>query len=269
MKSIVAPLVLALLLLAAGAAFWTLGSAQERIAQVETQVATMDYGAVADDDGELDRSLASAARVPRFGSEMARAAETGRATAAYWLGRYDTLALERDAGGALIERDARLLLLAANAAFRASRLDTVDRDTALDRLDTIVRNYADVLKSGPAGNVGNVNSVSDINDVGDVNNVNGTNPGSVTPGTGTLAILADAAFNYELATRMRTTLERARPGAKPEPKQSAAPTTIHGRQGGPPKAVDMNEFKIVIPKRSDERDQNPEGGQGQQRIRKG
>jgi hypothetical protein len=31
----------------------------------------------------------------------------------------------------------------------------------------------------------------------------------------------------------------------------------------------MNQFKIVIPKRSDERDPNPEGGKGEQRIRKG
>jgi hypothetical protein len=244
MKNIVTPLVLALLLLAAGGAAWTLGRAQERIAQVETQVATMEYGAVADDDGDLDRSLASATRVPRFGDDMAQAAADGQATAAYWLGRYDRLALERDAGGALVERDPRLLLLAANAAYRASRLDTVDRDTALDRLDMIVRNYADVLKTTP---------VDDGNDAGD----------------GSSDILADAAYNYELAARMRSTLERLRPGAKPAPKEATAPSTIHGRQGGPPKAADMNEFRIVIPKRSDERDQNPEGGQGQQRIRKG
>jgi|SRR5688572_7478264 hypothetical protein len=240
MKRIVTPLVLALLLLVAGLILWTLGRAQERIALVERQVATMDYGAVADDDGDLDRSLTAAARVPRFGAEMAQAAESGRATAAYWLGRYDRLALERDAGGALVERDPRLLLLAANAAYRASRIDTVDRNTALDRLDTIVRNYADVLKSTSGA------ASSDGSDV-----------------------LADAAYNYELATRMRTTLERVRPGAKPVPKPETAPSTIHGTQGGPPKAVDMNEFRIVIPKRSDERDQNPEGGQGQQRIRKG
>ena len=248
MKNIVTPLVLAILLLAAGVASWTLGRAQERIAQVETQVATLEHAAVVDDD-ELDRSVVSATRVPRFGDEMAQAAENGRATAAYWLGRYGALALERDAGGALVERNPRLLLLAANAAFRASRLDTVDRDTALDRLDAIVRNYADVLKSGP------------VNDVSDGSDGSAGNPG--------IDILADAAFNYELATRMRSTLERARPGAKPAPKAETAPSTIHGLQGGPPKSTNMNEFRIVIPKRSDERDQNPEGGQGQQRIRKG
>ena len=119
------------------------------MAQVETQVATLDYGAVADDDGELDDGFWPFARrgCPAFGDEMAYAATSGRATAAYWLGRYEGLALERDAGGVLVERDPRLLLLAANAAFRASRLDTVDRDTALERLDIIVSNYADVLKS--------------------------------------------------------------------------------------------------------------------------
>jgi hypothetical protein len=31
----------------------------------------------------------------------------------------------------------------------------------------------------------------------------------------------------------------------------------------------MNQFKIVVPKRSDERDNNPEGGQGQEKVRKG
>ena len=255
MKSILTPLVLAVLLLIAGVAAWTLGQAQERMAQVETQVATLDYGAVADDDGELDRFLVSATRVPRFGEEMAYAAKSGRATAAYWLGRYEGLALERDAGGVLVERDPRLLLLAANAAFRASRLDTVDRDTALARLDIIVSNYADVLKSGP------VSSGGDASDAGSASDASAGN--EVTE------ILADAAYNYELATRMRTTLERARPGAKPEPKPVTPPSTIHGRQGGPPKNADVNEFRIVIPKRSDERDQNPEGGQGQQRIRKG
>ena len=249
MKSIFTPLALAVLLLIAGVAAWTLGQAQERMARVETQVATMDYGAVADDDGELDRFLVSATRVPRFGEEMAHAAKSDRATAAYWLGRYEGLALERDAGGALIERDPRLLLLAANAAFRASRLDTVDRDTALERLDVIVGNYADVLKSGPVSGGGNASDASTGSDVTE--------------------ILADAAYNYELAARMRTTLERARPGAKPEPKPMTPPSTIHGREGGPPKNADVNEFRIVIPKRSDERDQNPEGGQGQQRMRKG
>jgi len=47
------------------------------------------------------------------------------------------------------------------------------------------------------------------------------------------------------------------------------PPSIHGRPGGPPKNADASKFKIVVPKRSDERNDNPEGGQGQEKVRKG
>ena len=234
MRSIVAPLILALVLLAAGAASWTLGQAEERIARVKTQIATLEYEAIAADDGGREGALDYASRVPGAGGDLADARRDAAATAEYWLARYDTLTLDRDAGGALIERDPRVLLLAANAAFRASRFDGVDRDTAVDRLEAIVRNYADVLKSDPAS-----------------------------------GILVDAAFNYELAARMRNVLQRARANAPVPPRPAPRPSTIHGQQGGPPKDVDKNQFRVVIPKRSDERNQDPEGGQGQEKVRKG
>jgi hypothetical protein len=235
MKSIVTPLVLAVVLLGTGLASWSLGQAQTRIAEVERQVATMEYDTVSATPAAPPGALAAAIPVPGFGDEITRAVENGRATAGYWMGRYDGLGFERDAGGAQIEKNPRLLLLAANAAFRSSQLDRVDRNTAVDRLDAVVRNYGDVLKTNPPGDV-----------------------------------LAEAAFNYEFATRMRTALERARPGTTPAAAREAAPVPgIHGRAGGPPADSDPNEFKVVVPKRSDERDQNPEGGEGQEKIRKG
>src|SRR5213592_370441 len=162
MKSTVTPLILAFLLLAAGVVCWTLGRAQDRIARAKTEVATMEFGAVApespgNNDGqeadELDRSLGYAGRVPVIGTDMTSEAKDARVTAAYWLGRYDALALERDAGGAPLEHDPRMLLLAANAGYRASRLDPVERPAARERLESIIRNYVDVLKSG-AGDSG-------------------------------------------------------------------------------------------------------------------
>ena len=45
--------------------------------------------------------------------------------------------------------------------------------------------------------------------------------------------------------------------------------TLHGRPGGPPAATDMNQFKIVIPKRGEERKDAPDAGKGGQKIRKG
>jgi hypothetical protein len=242
MKNIVTPLVLALILLVAGLVCWTLGEAQEQIAQVKTQVTTMEYGAVADNGAELDRSLGYASRVPALGSEMTNDAKDARATAAYWLARYDTLELARDAGGGLVERDPRILLLDANAGYRSIPSESVDRQTYLQVLDALIRNYGDVLKANPEDD-DPVNAIA----------------------------LEDAAYNYEFVIRKRETIGKLRPGATPPPVANAdlLPPSIHGRTGGPPKDSDTSKFKIVVPKRSDERGDNPEGGQGQQKIRKG
>jgi hypothetical protein len=45
--------------------------------------------------------------------------------------------------------------------------------------------------------------------------------------------------------------------------------TLHGKPGGPPPAVNMNQFKIVIPKRGEERNDAPDAGKGGTKIRKG
>src|SRR5262249_37054030 len=45
--------------------------------------------------------------------------------------------------------------------------------------------------------------------------------------------------------------------------------TLHGYPGGPPKGTDMSQFKIVIPKRGEERKDNPEAGNGRATERKG
>jgi hypothetical protein len=245
MKRILAPLVVAVLLFVAGLATWMLGQAEERVARAKSQLSTLDYEALAadagsasddavGDDGLDGPSLADATRLPGYGAELTSQTSGARATAAYWLSRYDELALERDAGGALIERDPRLLLLAANAAYRASGLETAGRDTALELLQIIVGNYADVLKTSPVDDA-----------------------------------LIDAAYNYEFAVRARSTLERARGATLPPKPADQHPSSIHGQIGGPPKGGDPNQFRVVVPKRSDERSNDPEGGQGGNRTRKG
>ena len=90
----------------------------------------------------------------------------------------------------------------------------------------------------------------------------------------------DAAFNYEYAIRARETAARsrtqtlARSNPRTGPRTSddediPSGPTLHGRPGGPPAATDMNQFKIVIPKRGEERKDAPDAGKGGQKIRKG
>jgi hypothetical protein len=150
----------------------------------------------------------------------------------------------------ITETDPAILLLNANAAFRASQ-GASDRLDAVRRLDNVVKSYSEVLKAPACG-------------AGD----------RACDGRA-----MDAAFNYEYAIRTRDMLAKSRaPAAKNAAKAAAATAddsdlpagpTLHGRPGAPPAAVDMNQFKIVIPKRGEERKDAPDAGKGGQKIRKG
>ena len=120
-------------------------------------------------------------------------------------------------------------------AFRTTQ-QADNRLDAVRRLDTVVKTYADVLRNG-GGQV-------------------------------------DAAYNYELAVRARDALAKPRaaaPKAAPKPQATVGEAdlpegpTLHGKPGGPPPAVNMNQFKIVIPKRGEERNDAPDAGKGGQR----
>lgn len=229
MKSLLVPTILAIVLLATGSVCWTLGQAQERAARLTTQVMTMGYTAVAEDAEPLAPSLAYAARVPIVGDDVGSIVRDDRASANYWLGRYEALTLQRDSGGALVERDPQLLLLAANAAYRANEFDPSARQTSIERLHVIVTYYADLLKSHPE--------------------------------------LFDAAYNYEFTARLRSSLERG--GRPPAAADDANQPTIHGRPGARATGAGPNKVKIIVPKSGDERNNSPEAGSGGQRVRKG
>jgi len=142
----------------------------------------------------------------------------------------------------ITETDPELLLLGANAEFRASQ-HASDRGETLRRLDRAVKTYGDVLRT------------------------------QSTP---------DVAYNYEYVVRLRETAARGRQAplrsgdtrmAQKTAAEAASdlPTgpTLHGYPGGPPKGTDMSQFKIVIPKRGEERKDNPEAGKGGAKVRKG
>lgn len=241
MKSVIAPLVLAIVFAVAGAAFYAAGQTEKRLADVHNELATLQYAAASDESERVENDLGAVRRVPQVGQQAVADLRDARVTAAYWAGGYGAIAPQKDANGAVTETDPQVLFLAANAAFRSSQSD--DRAATLRKLDTVVKNYGDVLRNSP-GHV-------------------------------------DAAYNYEYAVRVRESLAKAKPAsaarsAKTQPKPAAevagdlpAGPTLHGRPGGPPPATDMAQFKIVIPKRGEERKDNPEAGKGGVKVRKG
>ena len=250
MKSSVAPFITAIVLALAGSVAALAGRTETRLADVHRQLATLQY-ADAQSLGsamEQSQSLGLERRVPVVGKAAETDARDARAAAGYWRTDYAAIAPQHDANGVITETDPTILLLTANAAFRAvqaggDRLDTVRR------LEGVIKGYGEVLKAPACG-------------AGD----------RACEGRG-----ADAAFNYEYAIRTRDTLARARgaapakAAARPAADDSDLPAgpTLHGRPGAPPAAVDMNQFKIVIPKRGEERKDAPDAGKGGQKIRKG
>ena len=237
MKSVVIPAVLAVVLAIAGTAFWTMGKAEQRLADAHKELVMLQY---ANAGAASDAAIAEPPLIERVGGlgrdEIVDARHV-KSTADYWQAAYAALEPKRDAGGSIAETDPEVLLLAANASFRASQGET-DRNVALRRLDAVVKNYAEVLKHGQ---------------------------------------VADAAYNYEYAIRLRDALTKARPTGKlaaakdtrQEESDLPAGPTLHGHPGGPPAKTDMAQFKIVIPKRGEERKDDPQAGKGGTKVRKG
>jgi hypothetical protein len=251
MKSSVGPFAAAIVLVLAGSGLWLAGRTETRLADVHKELATLQYADAQSVGAAVERSqsLALERRVPMLGKAAETDARNVRAAAGYWRTDYAAIAPQHDANGVITETDPAILLLNANAAFRASQA-AGDRLDTVRRLDTVVKNYAEVLKA-PACGAGN--RACDGRSV-------------------------DAAFNYEYAIRTRDMLAKQRgPAAKAPAKMAKAADetdlpsgpTVHGKPGAPPAAVDMNQFKIVIPKRGEERKDAPDAGKGGQKIRKG
>jgi hypothetical protein len=245
MKSVIGPVLVALVLAAAGGASWAVGTTETRLVEAHAQLATLQYanasttadGAEQAGVGLIVKSdmLGLGRRLAALDPSSAADARDVHAASDYWGASYAAIAPRKDAAGLVVETDTAILVLAANAGFRASQAAT-DRTDALRRIDAAVKGYAELLKSDGGS--------------------------------------ADAAYNYEFAIRTREALAKPRPAAAPKVAARAAdsaPTgpTLHGRPGGPPPATDMTQFRVVIPKRSDERNDAPEAGKGGTRVRKG
>ena len=251
MKSAIGPFVLAIVLSLAGAGLWLAGHTETRLAEAHKQLAVLQYGDAETQSAAIEQSqsLGLERRVPVVGKAADTDARNTRAAAGYWRTDYAAIAPQHDANGVITETDPAILLLNANAAFRATQVGG-DRLDTVRRLDTVVKSYADVLKAPACG-------------AGD---------------RGCDGRAMDAAFNYEYAIRTRDQLAKQRGPAAKAPAKTAkaadesdlpAGPTLHGNPGAPPKAVDMNQFKIVIPKRGEERKDAPDAGKGGQKIRKG
>jgi hypothetical protein len=235
MKTIAGGMLLALVLLAAGGGAWTQARFTRQIADAQQRLALLQY----DRADALDNTTATTwnQRWWQLGA-LADKVQEHRATVTYWLTRYEALTPLIDVTGPQAVKDPAVLFAAANAAFRVSTRDTVDRKEVVARLDGVMQAYADLLRIDPAH--------------------------------------LDAAYNYEYVARVRDALAKGRPVPRAAKNPTDAISvdlppgpTLHGHPGAPPVGVDMGEFKTLNPMKFDEREEMAEPGRGSIQRRRG
>ena len=238
MKSAFVGIVLAVVFFVAAAASWSEARLTRSIAEAHRRLATLHYDA---DDG-LDAQQSVWTGLPWPDGAGRDDIERQRATVNYWRTQYESLNELTAKAGQQALTDPRMLLVIANASYRAAAPTAGPPRAAVTRLDTVIQSYADVLRRDP-------NAI-------------------------------DAAYNYEFASRQRDQLARAAAGrATPRYQKPDGPVdttvdlpagpTIHGLPGGPPPGTDMSEFKTLSPMRYDEREEQTDPGRGGTVQRKG
>jgi hypothetical protein len=239
MKTVAARIVLGLMLFVVGAACWSEGQLTRRVADAHRRLATLHY----DGEDHIGNAGSLWNRLPWPAGSSEGDVRRHRATVSYWLSHYDSLADRSLATDARPLADSQMLLIAANASWRAVPPPATDRRATVERLDAVIQAYADVLRRDQGA--------------------------------------ADAAFNYEFVSKVRDALAKGPPGKrgpmkgqtveKPEHASVDLPAgpTVHGRPGGPPEGTDTGDFKTISPMRYDEREEQIDPGEGKAIKRKG
>ena len=160
------------------------------------------------------------------------------ATVAYWLGHYEGVkngAEDTESSTAEnTERDAALLLMVANAAFREA-----EREMTVQKLDGVLQAYASAMRAAAHTDAAyNYEYVARLRD-----QVARTKGKDVQP-KGAAAVAVSA-------------------GDLP------AGPTIHGRPGAPPPDAKMEDFQMLAPLEFGDRETQPEATPGVKRERKG
>ena len=241
MRSAVAGLLLALVLFAAAWVCRSEAGFARRLAGAHEHLATLQYNV----DDEVGEEPAVVARLPLVAASLGADVREHNARLSYWRAEYRELTAASPLSGGNARDtavDPEVMLVAANAAFRATVNDATDRAATVDRLDRVIQAYADVLRAAPEN--------------------------------------ADASYNYEYVARFRDTFAKSK--AKSISKEPQRRTdgeldasvdlpigpTVHGRPGGPPQDLPMQQFRTVTPMRFEEREEL-EPGRGPRPRRRG
>jgi hypothetical protein len=149
MRSAVVGLLIALVLFAVAAALWSEAGAARRVADAHLRFATLNYN---HDDG-IDEAASVLSRVHLPIRSVTADVPEHRAKLAYWRSEYRDLTATGPGSGSNRNdsvADPVVMLVAANAAFRATMMEPADKATTVERLDRVIQAYGDVLRAQPS-----------------------------------------------------------------------------------------------------------------------
>lgn len=205
MKTALRYLVPAALLAAAALALLGTSRIEQRLAAADRALATLDLDSAAAGYDGVAAALATTSRIPGLLGGLREAVAVKQAAARYWRGDYLPIVTFYDSPDSPgIAGNVDLQLLVANARYRAGQRPDASRETALGALDRAIGVYRRVLEANDAN--------------------------------------IDAAFNYELMSRLRTRI--AAGGPVPEVQRPSVP----GNEGADPEEADMEDIRIYVPR---------------------
>jgi len=227
--------VVIVLLLVGGASLFA-GMFERRMAIAQEDTAVLDYADPQADYVALEQDLA---KLPWTSRTTQQEIRRHRAELQYWKGDYtDLVEIAKTPPAQESENtapDPELMFLAANATFRTTQHGPQDKATLIKNLDGVIHAYLEALRAG--------------ND------------------------RPDAAFNYELAVRIRAELVNGRKKGTPTGMMTEDKTdsNMHGDPGEPPKDMKVEQFQVRIPMdpKDTRSNQDQTAGTGQPRRRRG
>ena len=233
MSTVITRMLIAVVFAFAAWLSWSESKLAARVAESKQAIATLSQ----DNLDMLTPQRALSDYLPGNERRLSDEIRIAKATVAYWLGRYSSVAAATADG----RSDREVLLAAANAAFREAERDPAVGPAAVQRLDGVLQSYASALKASPrdAEAAYNYEFVARIRD--------------------------------RVARSPQERIAKG-PAAGAGPVMAGdlpAGATIHGGPGAPPPDAKMEEIQTIAPMEYGDREAQPEATPGAKRERKG
>ena len=231
MKSFLAFLIAAVVLVFFGAACLGVAHLETSLADAQQRVSTLQYEEAKASLEEAKQYADHSRWVPLLGRDERKEIRAREAAVQYWEKKYDAIVpAQAEPVAAVGDENVELQLVVANGEYRLGQGRSKDKASTMKALDEAAAGYLTVLKNGT------------------------WHP--------------DAAFNYEYIVRLRDELAKGK--NPPQPPKDQSQDADNGESGAPSPATSSKGFQIYIPLEQGEKNPaGGEAGKAAPKERKG